>query len=246
MKGILVYGKRKKMKKPLFLVALHAYKRDQILEQAERILTPDGAHGLILVNNGGHVPSHDAYPNLFSIAVELKEKYPDYKIGTNSLDLKNYDAMTYIPGTLDILWTDVGGMLEGKDGAYLDPNVAHWLPQIRPKYFGGELFKYRKQPEDPEAVAKEAAKHFTLITSGNETGSEPSVEKIREIRKWIGPDADLGIASGISAENIRGFMPYANIFIVATSLNMNNGKGDDFYHYDPDKIKTLRKIIESN
>lgn len=232
-------------KKKEFLVALHTLDRDQVLYEAKKILTPDGAHGVILVNNKGNLQSIDSHPNIFSVAVELKETYPNYLIGTNSLDLESADAMTYIPGVLDILWTDIGGIVEIDDKAILDPDIERWLPQIRPKYYGSQLFKYQPKAKNPEAVVKEAVKHFSaLITSGTATGSEPNVEKIQQIREWIGPDAKLGIASGMSVGNIEQFLPYADIFIVASSLNMHLGNGDHFFQYDPVKVKTFRAKID--
>lgn len=45
------------MKTKQFLVALHTLNYDQVFEELHHILTPNGAHGVILVNNGGHIKS---------------------------------------------------------------------------------------------------------------------------------------------------------------------------------------------
>lgn len=233
------------MEKKLFLVALHVLSQRQVMEQA-KIIKEAGAHGVILVNHDNHVPSRDTYPNLFSIAIELKEKYQDdFVIGTNSLDLSTPDAMISIPSHLDIIWVDKGGIIETESGAAIDPEVAGLLQMIRPHYYGSELFKYRAKAKDPEAVVREASKHFhTLVTSGEETGLAPSVGKIREIREWIDGRCRLAIASGISIENVKEFLPYADTFISATSLCEGDGKGDSFFRYHPKKISAFRKEID--
>lgn len=154
--------------------------------------------------------------------------------------------MFYAQDNLDILWTDVGGVIEKDGNVFLDPKVQELLNYFRPKYYGSELFKYRNQPVKPDLVAKIATNYFdALITSGDATGSGPSVEKISQIREWIGTDAQLGIASGMSVKNIDLFLPYADIFIVASSLNSNYGNGDDFYRYDPEKVQSFRAKIDA-
>lgn len=229
-----------------FLVALHVLDWKQSKDEAVNILTHTGAHGAILVNNGGNVLSRSDYPNLFDIALEIKKMFPSYLIGVNPLDLTNLEALKNTPQTLDILWTDTGGVIEKDGNVFLDPYVQERLNYFKPSYYGSELFKYRKQPTKPDLVAKIAVNYFSaLITSGDATGSGPSVEKIRQIREWIGPDANLGIASGMSVENIDLFLPYADIFIVASSLNTNYGNGDDFYRYDPEKIQAFRAKIDA-
>lgn len=120
------------------------------------------------------------------------------------------------------------------------------MNNFKPKYYGSELFKYRPQPTKPDLVAKIAVNYFSaLITSGDATGSGPSIEKIRQIREWIRPDAKLGIASGMSVDNVDLFLPYADIFIVASSVNTNYGNGDDFYRYDSEKVQAFRAKIDA-
>lgn len=185
-------------------------------------------------------------PNLFSIAIGLKEKYPnDFLIGTNSLDLSTLDAMISIPSHLDMIWVDKGGIVENESSASIDPEVERLLSMIRPRYYGSELFKYQAKAKNPELVVKEASKHFhTLVTSGEETGLAPSVGKIREIRGWLGNECRLAVASGVSIENAKGFLPHADTFIVATSLCEGDGKGGNFFKYDAEKISAFRREID--
>ena len=243
-----------------FLVALHTEDRRQVLYQAKNILTDDGAHGVILVNNAGTLHPIDGHPNMISVALELKNLYPEKLIGLNMLGISTLDAITWMPRDLDVLWTDAGGIIEKgdikdvfsqtDDTPRLDPRIAEWLPKLETnntRYYGSQLFKYQPKAKNPEGVAKEAAKHFSaLITSGEATGSQPNVEKIQQIREWIGPNAKLGIASGMSVKNIDYFLPYADIFIVASSLNANFGNNDDFFHYDPEKVKAFRAKIDEH
>ncbi len=229
-----------------FLVALHVLDWKQCKDEAANILTHNGAHGVILVNNGGNVLSRSDYPNLFDIALEIKKMFPGYLIGVNPLDLSSLEALKNTPQTLDILWTDIGGVIETDGNVFLDQDIQLSLRSFKSNYYGSELFKYRKQPVKPALVAKIATHHFSaLITSGDATGSGPSVEKIRQIREWIRPDAKLGIASGMSVDNVDLFLPYADIFIVASSVNTNYGNGDDFYRYDSEKVQAFRAKIDA-
>jgi predicted TIM-barrel enzyme len=217
---------------------------DQAMAEAVKILAPGGAHGLILVNNGFRV-RHDSNPTLGKIALEIKHRYTTALIGINPLDLDTVDAVTYTPSTLDMLWTDIGGIKEENDLTFLDLKTEKELKKFVPKYWGSELFKVGEPPIDPEAVAQCASKSFdAFITSGTATGISPDVKKIKQIRQWIGVEPLLGIASGMSPQNVHLFLDYADIFIVATSLCVGDGKGANFWHYDSDKIKSFRSVID--
>ena len=232
--------------KKLFIVALHVYSLEQAMSEANKILAPGGAHGIIVVNNGYRVRS-DSSPTLARIALTIKSRFPDKLVGINPLDLETADAITYTPTLLDMLWTDWGGIIENESVTVLDRNVEAALKSLVPQYWGSELFKVGEPPKNPEVVAKAAAKHFgALITSGTATGVAPEVSKIRQIREWIGPEARLGIASGMSNENARPFLDYADIFIVATSLCVGDGKGSNFWYYDQKKVRNFRVLIDEH
>ena len=229
----------------LFIVALHTQNQAQVFEQAGIILE-NGADGIILVNNGGILKSSGESPNIFSVAVKLKQLYPETLIGINPLGIETIDALTYVPSSLDFLWVDNGGIEEAENEAFLNRDIAFTLERAKPNYLGSVLFKYQPQPINPEKVVMAAAKHFhAVITSGEATGSAPAIEKIQQIREWIGPYAKLGIASGMSSENVTLFLPYVDMVIVATSLCQGDGKGENFFLYDGTKIRDFRDRIDT-
>jgi predicted TIM-barrel enzyme len=237
------------MNKKIFLVALHVWKNMNAVREQAAIIANSGAHGMLLVNNGLEVLSDpNDYPNLLDMALEIKKLYPDLLIGINCLDLSFMEAIFRMSNKLDILWTDKGGVMESAagDSAFVTDQLDAALKVFGPDYYGSEIFKYQPAPKNPMLVAQTAANHFTtLITSGEKTGTEPDVEKIKQIRKWIGPEKRLGIASGMSAENVELFLPYADTFIVASSLNLiENGK-PNFFKYDARKIQDFRKKIDA-
>lgn len=227
--------------KKTFLVALHAHHRKQVFDEAEKILTSDGAHGVLLVNNGGYVRCDTAeYPNLFDIAIELKSTYPDFLIGINPLDLTPTEAMRRTIDTpLDILWTGNAGIIERDNKAYLNNTMEVYLPKLKAAFYGGVAFKGQPQPKNLKTVIQYAAKRFgQVITSGEATGKAASLDKIISLKQMIG-NTPLGIASGLSVENVREYLPYTDILIVASSLTAG-----DFFTYHSEKIKQFRKAIE--
>lgn len=236
------------MKNKTFLVALHARNFDQCMVEVGRILTPNGAHGLIVVNNDLHVAAQpkDSLKSLFDIAIAIKNKFPKYLVGINPLEMKNHDALFEFKKTpLDILWVDNGGINESGQKIDLNFKVAKELESFdfsKQQYFGCIDFKYQKQVIDLPEVAKFSAQKFgCVITSGETTGQAPSLGKIQTIRGAVGGDTLVGIASGMTAENVGQYLAFADIFIVGTSLLVN--KKDPFI-YDEDLVKAFRLKIE--
>lgn len=233
-----------------FLVALHVCTQSQTLEEAEKILVPDGADGVLLVNNNFLISSsRDKRPNLFDLCSMVKDAFPSYTVGVNPLDLSTEGALHHMRkyDKLDVLWVDNGGIEEGKSYHLMPKTILEGIESMQAKYYGGVAFKYQQQPKNLERCTQLASQYFgAIITSGTKTGLEPDIEKIRLMHEYIGINGNktpLGIASGMSPENVHLFLPYANIFIVASSLHkMTNGK-NDFFRYDQDRIKLFREKI---
>jgi predicted TIM-barrel enzyme len=60
-----------------------------------------------------------------------------------------------------------------------------------------------------------------ITTSGPGTGKPPTVEKIKEIRSYIGAKP-MAIASGINSENKKLFENLVDYYLVASSLIDNS------------------------
>ena len=225
-----------------FLLALHTLDDAQVMREAA-LAVGAGVDGILLVNNDGSLDGED----LFRLARKLKDIHPGYVFGVNPLGMSTAEAldMAILHSTyIDILWVDDGGVRETSDGATIDLAIADLLlPKLpHPKYYGGIAFKYKEQPVDLATVAKMASRHFeAVITSGSATGVEPDIEKIKTIKSVIGT-TPLGIASGINSSNASKYLPYVDIYIVGSSLQLSK---DDIHRYNKDKIKQLGEILHA-
>ncbi len=229
------------------LVALHVLNASQVFLEAEKILTEKGAHGVILVNNNLHFSKIYAEELLY-LAVKIKEKYPNYLIGVNPLELSTDDAILAIslPKTqsIDLLWTDNGGILENNSGAYLYAPFDFLIPQLKTfdiKFFGSIALKYQKPVKNLTMVAKEASKYFdVIVTSGDMTGVPPSIEKITEIKNAVMNKKPIALASGMTIENVKDYLPLADIFIVGTTF-----WEDDEWTNNQKKIEEFREVLDN-
>lgn len=102
--------------------------------------------------------------------------------------------------------------------------------------FGGVAFKYCEQPKDIIAACKTAACFMdVVVTSGDGTGIAPDVAKIEQMKAAVG-GSKLGIASGITPDNVANF-DSADIYMVSTGISSS------FYTFDADKIQKLVEKI---
>ena len=76
-----------------------------------------------------------------------------------------------------------------------------------------------------------------IIFTGPKTGAEADLNLLKELveSNIISPE-QIVIGSGISEKNIQTFLPYANSFIVGSSLKLNNTLSN---HIDSDKVAKL-------
>lgn len=95
--------------------------------------------------------------------------------------------------------------------------------------------QYEDLPPEESAVIN-AALYDIITTSGEATGLPPSLEKIKIMKEAIG-DKPLALASGITPDNIKDFVPYVTHFLVSTGISKN------FDTFDPVLIKELIKNI---
>ncbi len=239
------------MNKKLFLVALHVKSSNQAITEAAKILTPDGAHGIILVNNGMEIRSgRSEYPSLFDVAVNLKSKVGDkYLVGLNPLDLRTTkEAIDELYASVDthdlwpdILWTDTHPIIEKGSDVYIPESILFDIQGMNTAYYGSISFKYQPEPHDLEAVALLGSRKFhTVVTSGPGTGQPADVEKIKKMSDIVGVK-QLALASGITVENMYQYFAYVNTFIVGTSLQKS---ATDPFVYDKEKVRNFRKRFD--
>lgn len=135
------------------------------------------------------------------------------------------EAFKELPQEADGLWTDrlkrIGTL--GND-------------RLR---FGGVGFKYQKQLVPLEQEVRNAlAITDVLTTSGIVTGVAPKIEKVELIRRIAGQEKLIGVASGVTAENISLYLPLVNFFLIATGISKS------FTEFDSEKIRKVAGLIE--
>lgn len=187
------------------------------VEQAVRnaLLSQDcGAHGCFLIHHSaGREELLDAY-------AAVREVVGDWWVGLNDLGRDGEKLLAGLP-SVDGLWVD--SLERNKD---VKANFSGML-------FGGTAFKYQKRVNDVAEAARDAARLCDVVTtSGEGTGSAPAVDKIRTMKGAIG-DKPLAIASGITPENVREFLPYTDYFLVATGISSS------FHELDAAKVRSL-------
>jgi hypothetical protein len=198
---------------------IHAENKFQIIRNIYRCKR-QGLNNVFLVNHsiGAQL--------MLQIAVDLPKLFPDLWIGLNCVGFLADDLATIKwPAEISAIWTD--------DLAISKPAWTQW-------YFGGAAFKYQNSKKDPVTEAKEAMPRCDIVTtSGKGTGRAPTVGKIRRMKEAIG-NQPLAIASGIDEDNIKYFMPYADYFLVNTSISKN------FYEFDENLLYRLVKAFRNS
>jgi uncharacterized protein len=96
-------------------------------------------------------------------------------------------------------------------------------------YFGGTAFKYQRDVAlaDLGQVAAIAARYMdVLCTSGPGTGQAADPERLRALHAGAG-DAAIALASGVTADNVRTYVPYIDAFMVGTGIEAKFGVIDE-------------------
>lgn len=189
----------------MIVPVIHCKSWEQIRYNLD-ICSRNGVEFVFLINHGTINPIH----NLIKWLTTAKTEYPNIKFGVNFLQLETSDAIEMANQyDADAIWTDYAGTGERE------------CP-----LFGAVAFKYQKHVMDfeLEGVCKEAMKNMDVITtSGIATGKAPSIQKIKDMRSYIG-NFPLAIASGINKENKKIFEPYVDYMLVASSITGSDEK----------------------
>jgi hypothetical protein len=92
-------------------------------------------------------------------------------------------------------------------------------------------------PEEYPFAIEQAKKYLDVITtSGSATGISADVEKVRKIKGLAGSHP-VGLASGVSIENIQDYIKNVDISIVSTKIS------NDYRNLNPEKVAELANII---
>ncbi len=212
-----------------FLPVIHVTDIDQALRNT-KIAMDSGADGVFLINH------HMRWQRLLRIYAEVRRKVPATWIGLNCLDL-GQAAISFVPADTAGIWVDNAGVQSGVSQQRAEDfarkrTTSPW----RGLYFGGVAFKYQALVSDVAAAAKAAIPFVDVITtSGEGTGSAPSVEKISVMKRAVG-EHPLAIASGMTPDNIRQYL-IADCFLVATGIS------GSYHELDPVKVKRFARLL---
>ncbi|MDB5194751.1 MAG: hypothetical protein JWN50_765 [Parcubacteria group bacterium] len=215
----------------VFLPVVHVESKEQALRNAS-IALDNGADGIFLI---GHSMS---VSGLRSVYEHVRGTLPEAWIGLNQLGLSVEESFLFLPDDVSGIWVDNG---------LVDPDVPNSIAAARmfwkvltsvretpfqtPLYFGGIAFKGQKTVSDPGLAAKLAAPLMDIVTtSGPGTGQAADPEKIALMRKGI-EEGILGLASGLTAENVWMYKENVDVFLVATGIS------DSFTELNPKKTR---------
>lgn len=223
------------------LPVIHAINLHQVRTNAERAMEA-GADGVWLINHHQHV--HGG--KLVEWAEALVAIHPSLWVGINRLDEPARAAFGRLSSAVKGVWTDNAHIDERASGR--EQRAATGILSARERagfsgvYFGGFAFKGQRMVADLEAGAKLATSFMDVVTtSGPQTGTAPSTEKVRAIREAIG-DFPLAVASGISPENVHLFLPYVDAFLVASSIIQQRS---DLELFDTARLRVLVRAVRS-
>jgi len=201
----------------VFLPVIHVESWQQALRNAD-LAREAGADGVFLINHS--VPAE----MLMQVHRGVSDVHRGWFVGVNRLGLSPQLALDVGP-KVDGVWTDS------------KPDVDRvWWPKTC-LYFGGVAFKYQRQPAELEVECQAAMRRMDVVTtSGQGTGEPPALEKIIRMRQALG-DFPLAIASGITPENVDGYLPYVDAFLVATGISSS------FTELDPERVRMLAERV---
>jgi hypothetical protein len=191
-----------------------------------------GADGIFLIN---HLST---YHSLLRCYRKVREQFPNLWIGLNCLDLGRLVA-DYIPQDTAGLWVDNAGVNDSINPTGEAQDFVHFRRESRWEgiYFGGVAFKGQGTVADPAKVAKLAVPFVDVITtSGVATGYPPDLAKIRAMKAAIGTHP-LAVASGLTPENVQEYMPYVDVYMVATGIS------DSHTELNPGRARALGKTL---
>lgn len=221
----------------VLLPVIHTVDRDEVLKSI-RVASAAGCRGVFLIDQ--EMPPAD----VLALVCEARDAHPELWIGVNLLSRRPpqalADALDACRGRIDGIWSDNAGVDVRADA----PSTAEqFLAARRARswgglYFGGVAFKYQRHvaDEDLGQLAARAAPYVDVIcTSGTATGVPADVDKVRRMR--AGTTAPIALASGITAENVRDYLPYVDAYLVGTGIE------ERFGVLDPRKVHALLEAM---
>jgi BtpA family len=188
---------------------------------------------------------HD-YKKMDQYFTAIRKKFPMHIIGVNFLG-SNDHLYTYKETfdlakkhKLQIAWTDFSGIdliNEAKEVSLHDIQ-SHDNDDIF--YVSGVHMKYSTLIDPNKSIEKSALQAMGwvdgIVVTGPKTGVLADIENVKKVRSVI-QNYPMGLASGVSDENIAPLLPYVDYVLVNTSI------ADKDHRIIGSKLKKLRQAM---
>lgn len=164
------------------------------------------------------------YYHMVEVLKHLSANYKDKIYGVNCL---NMDAMGFELainyGAKFIQLDSVAGHLKERDDHSFEAFMNLYRSKTDAIVFGGVRFKYQpylsgRSLEEDLTLAKERCD--AIVVTGDHTGQETDLEKIKEFRKILG-EFPMIIGAGLTPDNAKVQMQYADGAIVGSYFKEN-------------------------
>ncbi len=223
--------------KKLFPV-IHIKDVEQVFAQLE-ICVRNKVDGVFLIHH------RKRYGAVAQMAYVAQQKFPDLWVGVNALDLTPVRAFSMKwPSNVKAIWSDLCGVYEEQgDFNVTEANEIQFARRnSNPKleFFASFAFKYQAPVKDLIGGARTVRSYCsTVVTSGDGTGIAADVEKVATIHHGLKCWARLGLASGVTPDNVDNYLRYVDDYLVATGI------GKDFHTIDEEKLRALQEKLKT-
>lgn len=203
----------------LAMLHLQGDSPQDVLDRAMReteILVGNGVDGLIVEDYFGS--RHDVE----AVLAQLANDTPPVPYGVNVLDdgATSFALAEYYGARFVQMDSIAGHLPAAQDAQFASATekVRHGSSLV---LLGGVRFKYQKvQSGNPLAVDLRIAMRRcdAVVVTGDRTGQQTSLDKIRTFREVLGTDFPLVVGAGVTPKNCREQLEVADAAIVGSSL----------------------------
>lgn len=227
-----------------FFPVVHCTNKSAAMK-AIKIVETSGADGFFLIDQG-KMQAKDVVGLAWEVAREGA-----LPVGLNLLGLSANEVAMKVDGSSIALWWADNALIPEMVRVETPPKSRSRSPAdiLRGlEFFGGVAFKYQPfVPDDrlEHEISLSKTWHVDVVTtSGPGTGKPANVDRVRQMFEHVqklnatgGRQQRLGLASGVTVDNVGEFLPYVDDFLVGTGIEK------DFGVLDPGRVKALADQI---
>lgn len=210
-----------------------------------------GGDMILLINSRAEMPVYER------VITAVRERYPNFPLGISALSYgpDNLTEGLRLAVAYDavMVWTEVVPgepfEFEDDDGTYKKAETTgrdfalrvHRATKPDVMHTSGVHMKYTRTLNDltfPQAMAAAHGSVDGINVTGVRTGVLADVERIKIAKESAG-GYPLGLASGVSVDNVSAVAAYIDYAIVGTSLK----KPDDKLHTSMERVIALRSLM---